>query len=210
MHLRRCITVGDKNLLGLLVKFPEPGRVKTRIAKDSGRMYAAAAYKRIAEKVFQNTVAEAGEFERIIFYAPANRGREFMSWIPGGRVVPQRGRGIGERMANALKELFSRGASKAIIAGVDIPELGVHVIKDALRKLDAADIVLGPAADGGYYLIGMKSLHEELFRNISWSTERVFRQTVSVADAIKLRYETVITLSDVDTIEDLKRFEGAK
>jgi rSAM/selenodomain-associated transferase 1 len=160
--------------------------------------------------VFQNTAAEDGEFTRIIFYTPAHRAGEFTSWIPGGRAIPQRGADIGERMANALRDLFSLGASKAILAGVDIPELSGEVIKDALRKLDAADIVLGPAEDGGYYLIGMKSLYEEVFRNISWSTEKVFRQTVSIAGTMKLRYETVVTLSDVDTHEDLKRFEGPK
>lgn len=200
----------DRNLLGLFVKFPEPGKVKTRIAKDAGCLYAAAAYRGIADRVLRNTVAAADEYERTIFYTPANRGREFTTWIPGERMLPQQGRDIGERMSHAIMELFHEGASKAIIAGVDVPELGTEVIREAFRRLDTADIVLGPAEDGGYYLIGMKSLHEEVFRNISWSTAEVFRQTVSVADAMKLRYEAVVTLSDVDTIEDLKRFEGPK
>lgn len=202
--------MGDRNLLGLLVKFPEPGKVKTRIAKDTDLQYAAAAYRRIADRVLQNTVPAEGEFERIIFYTPEKRRREFRAWIPGERIIPQQGRDIGERMANALRALFYHGATKAIITGVDIPDLRGQVIKDAFITLDAADIVLGPAEDGGYYLIGMKSLHEEFFSNISWSTGNVFRQTVAVAEVMKLRYDTVATLSDVDTLEDLMRFEGRK
>jgi rSAM/selenodomain-associated transferase 1 len=202
--------VGDRNLLGLLLKFPEPGKVKTRIAKAAGRRFAAAAYRRIADRVLQNTVPAEGVFERIIFYTPEKRCSEFKAWIPGERMMPQRGRDIGERMANALRALFSQGATKAVITGADIPDLSRKVVEEAFIKLDAADIVLGPAEDGGYYLIGMKYLHDEFFRNIAWSTGNVFRQTIAVADVMKLRCDTVVTLSDVDTIEDLIRFEGPK
>jgi glycosyltransferase A (GT-A) superfamily protein (DUF2064 family) len=106
--------------------------------------------------------------------------------------------------------LFDVGASKSVIAGVDIPELEAEIVRDAFKKLDSADIVIGPATDGGYYLIGMKSLHREIFRNILWSTEKVLEQTIHVIDNLKLKYETVITLSDVDTLEDLMKFKGPK
>lgn len=200
----------DKNVFGLFVKFPEPGKVKTRIAKDTGFDYAAGAYRRIAEEVLLETLPGDGEYKRIIFYSPRNMERHFRSWLPGEILVAQEGRDVGERMGNAMKALFCEGALKVVITGIDIPELDREVVKDAFKKLDSADVVIGPAVDGGYYLIGMKSLHPEIFRDISWSTEKVFRQTVSVIDTLKLRYETLITLSDVDTLEDLMKLEKTK
>lgn len=184
--------------------------MKTRIAKDAGFDYAAEAYRRIAEEVILKTLPRGGEYRRIIFYSPRSMERHFRAWLPGEMLVAQEGRDVGERMANAMKALFCEGALKAVITGIDIPELDREVVRDAFRKLDSADVVIGPAVDGGYYLIGMKSLHPELFRGISWSTEKVFRQTASVIDTLKLRYETLITLSDVDTLEDLMKFEKQK
>jgi rSAM/selenodomain-associated transferase 1 len=192
------------------VKFPEPGKVKTRIASVAGCDYATETYRHIAEKVFQNTLSADREYERIIFYAPENLERDFRSWLPGERLIAQQGRDIGERMANAIKDLFYEGASKSVIAGVDIPEIDAEIVRDAFKKLESADIVIGPAADGGYYLIGMKSLHREIFRNILWSTEKVLKQTIDVIDNLKLKYETLITLSDVDTLEDLMKFRGPR
>lgn len=184
--------------------------MKTRIAKDTGFDYAAGAYRRIAEEVLLETLPGDGEYKRIIFYSPRNMERHFRSWLPGEILVAQEGRDVGERMGNAMKALFCEGALKVVITGIDIPELDREVVKDAFKKLDSADVVIGPAVDGGYYLIGMKSLHPEIFRDISWSTEKVFRQTVSVIDTLKLRYETLITLSDVDTLEDLMKLEKTK
>ncbi len=188
------------------MKFPEPGRVKTRIAKDAGAEYAAEAYRRIASRVLLNTRPSAAEFGRIIFYTPESRERDFRAWLPGERLVAQEGRDVGERMSSAIRRLLSEGAPAAVIAGADIPELNAEIVRSAFSKLGSADIVLGPAVDGGYYLIGMKSPHDEVFQNISWSTGRVFRQTVLAIGKLKLRYDTVRTLSDVDTLADLKRF----
>lgn len=190
------------------MKFPEPGKVKTRIARVAGCDYATETYRHIAEKVFQNTLPADREYERIIFYTPESRERKFRSWLPGERLIAQRGRDIGERMANAIRDLFYEGASKSVIAGVDIPELEAEIVREAFKKLGSADIVIGPATDGGYYLIGMKSLHREIFRNMLWSTEKVFKHTIHVIDSLKLKYETLITLSDVDTLEDLMKFKG--
>lgn len=193
-----------RNLFGLLAKYPEAGKVKTRLARDIGAEGAAGIYKIIAERVFRDTSPDRdSDFERTIFFSPPEDKGRFESWIPGERLLPQKGREIGDIMRNVLKDLFGSGASKAVITGVDIPGLNGDIIKDAFLKLDNCDVVIGPAEDGGYYLIGMRAAHAEIFRGISWSTGKVFDETVCIIVKMGLSYSTVKMLSDVDRIEDL-------
>jgi rSAM/selenodomain-associated transferase 1 len=195
--------MNQKKLFGLLVKYPEAGKVKTRLARDIGIHEAAAAYKRIAEDVLRKTLPSGGEYERIICYSPSYLKERFEVWLPGERLISQRGEDLGAVMNNALKSLFNIGASEAVIAGADVPELNEAIIEQAFREIEQADIVIGPAADGGYYLIGMKACRPGIFRDISWSTDRVFKETVSVIEKLGLTYRTTVTLSDVDRVEDL-------
>jgi rSAM/selenodomain-associated transferase 1 len=192
-----------RNAFGLLAKYPAPGIVKTRLARDVGEKEAAKIYRSIAEKVFRQAVSLGGSYERVVFYAPPSRRDDFERWLPGEYLLAQKGVELGDIMANALRDLLSDGAAKAVIAGVDIPDLDEGVVRDAFAKLEDAEIVIGPASDGGYYLIGMKSLHYEIFRGISWSTDRVFHETIRIIDTLGLSYSTVRTLSDVDRIEDI-------
>jgi glycosyltransferase A (GT-A) superfamily protein (DUF2064 family) len=113
---------------------------------------------------------------------------------------------IGRIMANALGDLFNAGAKRAVISGVDIPGLERGIVGDAFSLLENCEVVIGPALDGGYYLIGMKSLHDEVFRRIPWSTARVFQETVETIGKLGLRYASVKPLSDVDRFEDLEKF----
>ncbi len=195
----------NKNIYGLLVKYPEAGRVKTRLALDIGAEGAAEIYRMIAERVFANTYPLAGaDFERVIFYSPQEAKVRFEQWLSGARLILQNGRDIGEIMQNALKTLVeSEGAAKAVLTGADIPDINRDVIKDAFLRLDDADVVIGPAEDGGYYLIGMKAVHPEIFKGISWSTEKVFDETVGIIERMRLSYSMVKKLSDVDRKEDI-------
>lgn len=202
--------VNSRNLYGILVKFPEPGRVKTRLASEIGPEEAAGVYRLIVERTMKNTRPSGSEYERVLFYAPSDRLDRFSIWFPGERLLPQRGSDIGEIMANTLADLFREGAEKAVITGSDIPLLGTDVIRQAFYALEGTDIVIGPATDGGYYLIGMKSLHEGLFRGIPWGTGTVFRETVSAAAKMHLSWKAVVTLPDVDTKEDLLRSDLGK
>jgi len=195
--------MNQKKLLGLLAKYPAAGKVKTRLARNIGIHEAAAAYKSIAEDVLRNTFPSGGEYERIICYSPSYMKERFEIWLPGERLISQRGEDLGAVMDNALKSLFNIGASDAVIAGVDIPDLNKAIIEQAFREIEQADIVIGPAADGGYYLIGMKSPQPGIFRDISWSTDTVFKETISVIEKLGLTYKTTVTLSDVDRVEDL-------
>ncbi|MBI5640894.1 MAG: TIGR04282 family arsenosugar biosynthesis glycosyltransferase [Nitrospirae bacterium] len=195
--------MNDKNCYGILMKFPEPGKVKTRLAEEIGDKEAAETFRLIAERLMEATQPLQSEYARVLFYAPADRKEEFRRWFPGEELLAQKGDDIGEIMANALKDLFDRGASKAVITGSDIPDLDRGVLRQAFCELNNDEIVIGPATDGGYYLIGMRSLHEPVFRGLPWGTENVFHDTLSVIRRLKLTYKTVGTLSDVDTREDL-------
>ncbi len=198
-----------KNLYGLLARYPEAGKVKTRLALDMGAEGAARVYKIIAERVFSNTFPDSeSDFGRMIFYSPPGDKGRFESWVPGLELLPQRGKDIGEIMRNALQDLFDLGASKAVITGVDIHGLSRTIISEAFLKLEHADVVIGPAEDGGYYLIGLKAAYPEIFQGISWSTGNVFIETVRAIEKMGLRYLTVKTLSDVDRIEDIIRHEN--
>jgi uncharacterized protein len=198
----------ERNGFGLLMKYPEAGKVKTRLARDIGFRAAAAAYRLLAERVLRNTRARREDYERTIFYSPVHMRAQFETWIPDGPLIPQRGRDIGERMNNALNSLFDSGATRAAIAGADIPDLNADIIKQVFAELDHVDVVIGPADDGGYYLLGVRSTQYDIFQGISWSTDRVFQETVSVIEKLGLRYKTVITLSDVDTLESLLKIKN--
>lgn len=192
-----------RSFYGIMIKYPDPGKVKTRLAKDIGEHKAAEVCRIIAGRIMKATIPVAGEFTRIVLYDPPERVRDFTSWFPGEHFVPQRGDDVGERMHNGILDLIDIGAEKVVITGSDIPDLNAEIISSAFAKLDEADIVIGPAKDGGYYLIGMTSPHREIFRNIPWSTETVFRETMDAIERLGLLCQTVRDLSDVDTKEDL-------
>jgi len=194
------------NILGVCAKYPEPGRVKTRLARDIGDAGAMRVYKTIAEMVLRKTAPDKGDYRRILFYSPSAMKGRFEEWLPGERLLPQRGRDIGEKMKNALMDLLTRGAEKAAVVGVDLPDLDRDIIKQSFLELDSADIVIGPALDGGYYLIGMKMLFPELFRGIPWSSDKVFEETIETIHKLKLNCSILGPLSDVDTVEDLRKF----
>jgi uncharacterized protein len=133
--------------------------------------------------------------------------RCFEKWLNNEVLRVQRGNDIGERMANALEEMFQMGAEKAIVVGADIPGLHRGIIDLAFTELDRADIVVGPARDGGYYLIGMKSVHPEIFLDIGWGTKDVFEKSVLNIEKMGLRYSLVETLFDVDGLDDFLKAE---
>lgn len=186
-----------------MMKYPEAGRVKTRLARNIGAQNAAQISKQMAEKVLSSTVTTDYEYRRIIFIDPVERESDFRNWLPGEQFVGQQGCNLGERMDNVIRYLFGRGAEKAVITGADIPKLNKDIILQAFKELDYADVVIGPAIDGGYYLIGMKRPFPELFQGIPWSTEDVFSETVRIINSLCKSYRIVPALSDIDTIEDL-------
>lgn len=193
------------NVLGLAVKYPEPGRVKTRLARDIGDGPACRIYRAMAERIIADTCPDPGGYGRMIFYAPMTAERKVRDWLPGEITVPQRGADIGEIMDNAFHDMFERGAGKAVVIGVDIPGLDKKIVNLAFRELDGADVVIGPSTDGGYYLMGLKSPLPCIFRDISWGTAKVFRETLRATGRLGLTVRTVTAMTDVDTLGDLMK-----
>jgi uncharacterized protein len=196
----------NRNLYGIMLKYPEPGKVKTRLAKYLGDEKAAEIYRVMAERILKNTETTDHEYVRIVFCDPAERLENFVSWLPDEQLILQQGNDVGERMDNAIRDILAMGAAKAVLTGADIPALNSAIISGAFAALDHADIVIGPAADGGYYLIGMKEPHGEIFRGIPWSTATVLNETVRAIRRLKLGHAYAATLSDLDTPEDYNRF----
>lgn len=195
--------MNNRNVYGIMIKYPEPGRVKTRLARDVGDLWASDISRQVAETVLRNTLPLKGEYDRVIFIDPQEKEAEFMSWLPGQEFICQDGGDLGERMYHAIGHLLGRGAAKAVITGGDIPKLGRGIILQAFRGLEQAEVVIGPASDGGYYLIGMKSPITELFRGISWGTQAVFSETVRALERLAISYYVLPVLSDLDTVDDL-------
>jgi rSAM/selenodomain-associated transferase 1 len=196
-----------KKSYGIVMKFPVPGEVKTRLAKDIGEAAATEVYRQVAEGVLRRTRPAVGIDDRIIFYSPADLRDRFEKWICAERFSPQRGNDIGEVMINAFDEMFCCGAEKAVLTGADIPGLHRGIIEQAFSHLDGCDVVIGPAKDGGYYLVGMKVPRPELFRGLSWGTEKVYAETVSLIDTLGLTMSTVVALGDIDMAKDLPELD---
>lgn len=117
----------------------------------------------------------------------------------------QKGSDLGERMHNALKQMSELGYQRSILIGSDIWQLSTSILKDALEVLSEKQVVLGPATDGGYYLVGLSEPKEELFTGMKWSQPSVFEETISRLKRLKLLFGLTQELNDIDTIDDLNK-----
>lgn len=186
----------------VFVKRPRPGEVKTRLAAALGPDDAAALYRRLAEEVLRLTPAR-GAYRRLVFHAPADAGAEIAAWLPGETLVPQVEGDLGWRMAAGFEEAFRRGARRAAIVGTDVPALTRSLVAQALGALEDHDLVLGPARDGGYYLLAIDRPHPGLFQGIAWSTPTVLAATAERATGLGLGVRLLQVLRDVDTPQDV-------
>lgn len=188
----------------VFVKAPIPGLVKTRLCQPLSKDEAARLYRAFARDTVG--LAEGVSDARVeVAYAPGE-GFESVDWIrpqPAISFFYQQGRDLGERLAHAFGKTLSDGAKKVVVIGSDTPHINPETISTAFSLLDINDAVIGPAQDGGYYLIGLKQTHAELFRGISWSTDKVFQETVERARQMDLRLAMLSTLADIDTFADL-------
>jgi uncharacterized protein len=192
-----------KKAIIIFVRNPELGKIKTRLAKDIGEEKTLSVYSYLLK--ITHDLACNIDADKFVYYADTvitNDSWENDLFIK--RV--QEGNDLGERMKGAFSSLFQQGYSKVIIIGSDCPELTVFLIEEAYQNLETNEVVIGPAADGGYYLLGMTQLIPELFRNKKWSTAAVFKDTVNDVLHAGKNYFVLPILSDIDTAEDLGRY----
>lgn len=194
----------DKLIL-YFVKYPEPGKVKTRLAKALGDEAACQAYRDLAEANFRIIESLAAEgIENVVAFDPPDKEREIREWLPAPCYFPQQGKDLGERLHSAFQDAFDQGAKMALVLGSDTLGLNQELILEAFDALENFDVVLGPAKDGGYYLIGLSSPQPFLFQNIPWSTSDVFSTTLAKVKENGLSYYLLPELDDLDEIKNLE------
>ena len=192
-----------------MARAPVPGRVKTRLCPPLDPEQAAEFY----ECVLRDVLGELAPSEACdTWVAYAERSRDYFEQLPehGIALLPQRGVSLGERMHAVFVDLCHVGYRQVILVGSDIPTLKASSVRKACAFLrqGRSGVVLGPADDGGYYLIGLGRPEERLFSGIAWSTASVLEQTLARARELDLRVATVAGAYDVDVAADLERLLG--
>jgi rSAM/selenodomain-associated transferase 2/rSAM/selenodomain-associated transferase 1 len=187
----------------VFAKAPRAGAVKTRLARDVGDAEALRIYRLLGRRVVD--ALRPGAHRLRVFYDPpdASALEQVRSWLgeEGVDFRPQTGGDLGTRMEAAFRECLE-DSSEACIVGTDIPEVTLDTVERAFGKLNEGDVVLGPATDGGYYLMALREPHP-LFEGIPWSSDAVLERTLDRAAEMALRVSRVETLSDVDTRDDV-------
>ena len=200
-----------KNLIIIFAKYPSEGKVKTRLAAFLGAKYAVKLYKSFTEAVVKGA-KDTKEHIRIE-YAPKGKEKAFKEWLGENLVFrKQDGEDIGKKMYNAFVSAFNDGFLKVILIGTDIPEINSNLLKKAFYALRKNDAVIGPAEDGGYYLIGFNKgrLLKEAFIGIPWSSKEVFKKTLAAFKKRNYSVGTVEKKTDIDTFEDLQKIRKRK
>ncbi|MGI0492786.1 TIGR04282 family arsenosugar biosynthesis glycosyltransferase [Alkalinema pantanalense CENA528] len=203
----------QRGRLVVFTKYPTAGAVKTRLIPALGAEGATKLHQRLAEY----TIAQAQEFLQArknidvdleIRFAGSDR-QEMADWLGTEyRYVPQGAGDLGDRMARSITESFAQGYSFIVLIGTDCPAITPDLLSNTFSKLSTADVVIGPARDGGYYLIGIhqriNDSFSRLFQNIQWSTSKVLLQTLEIASRFLFKTEQLPILSDIDRPEDLQ------
>ena len=196
--------------VAIMAKAPRAGEVKTRLCPPLSLVDAAELYRRLLlDKIEQ--VRSLRTASLAIAYTPDEARAFFEEVAPGFVLVPQRGADLGDRLANSLGELLDTGHRGALAIDSDTPTLPLEFLQQALDLIvtPEIDVVLGPTEDGGYYLIGLRAVHRELFEAMAWSTQQVLPETIRRADAKGLRVACLPPWYDIDTPDDLTRLQTA-
>ena len=196
--------------LVLFSRYPEPGKTKTRLIPALGPKGASDLQKHMTEHVLSRAcdLVESRPVDMEVRYDGGKQGL-MEKWL--GKSISYRSQGsgdLGTRMERAFSEAFQQGLNRVVIIGSDCPGITEVTLGTAFDLLNEFDLVLGPAKDGGYYLIGLRQEKPELFKNIPWGTAEVRARTLEIANQLGLRWIEVEPLSDVDQVEDIEVWES--
>jgi hypothetical protein len=196
----------EPNRLIVFLKAPRPGTVKTRLAKTLGDRNALDAYEQLVRHLLENLADLDGVRLR---YTPEDAGAEIARWLKAGWTSSPQGAGdLGARLTRALAEEFAAGARNVVIIGSDCPEVTTEDVRAAWAGLRDHEVVLGPARDGGYWLVALRGAQPELFTGIPWSTAEVLSRTLAKAGALGLRVKLLRELTDVDTEAEWREYQA--
>jgi rSAM/selenodomain-associated transferase 1 len=196
-----------ENCVVVLVRAPDIGHVKTRLMQYLPAETVLALYQCLVEDTLAGL--EKSGLPIVLAYTPQHAKKRIAQWL-GHRyqMLPQSDGDLGLRMASAFEEIFSCGVGRALLIGTDFPDLPASCIPEAFDRLTGRDAVIGPAVDGGYYLIGFNrhSYVPEIFQAMPWGTDRVFQKTMGVFEDAHSRVQVLAPWRDIDRYEDLISF----
>ena len=189
-----------------MLKAPRPGRVKTRLAAEVGVQKAAQIYRRLVDHQIKQ-LPPGWPVE--IHFTPGNAMAEISEWLGSEfNYFPQADGNLGLRLASAAEGAFGRGASSVMFLGGDCPGVDKALLRKAADSLLENDVVIGPAEDGGYYLLGLRKQDRLLFYRVDWGTGKVLEQTLDRIKDLGWRSELLERLPDVDRLADWIKVEG--
>lgn len=192
-----------KERLIIFTRYPEPGKTKTRLIPALGAEGAAVLQRQMTEHTLFQAKKLQDSVSVEVRYTGSDRDR-MQDWLGADLLYQLQGTGdLGDRMCQAFQDAFDAGMEQVVIVGIDCPDLDATQISKAIAALYDNDLVLGPATDGGYYLIGLSRLIPQLFVGITWGTAEVLQQTLEVARSLVLSLILLTPLDDVDRPEDL-------
>lgn len=195
----------NKNLLLIFARNAVLGKVKTRLAKSVGDETALKIYEFLIQKTHQVTkevsCEKAVHYSEKIMVDDIWEARNYQKNL-------QKGDDLGQRMYHAFKNSFESDYDKVVVIGTDLFDLTPELIEESFLNLDSNDVVLGPAKDGGYYLLGMKTLHTPLFNNKAWGTSSVREDTLK--DLTNKKVHLLEEFNDIDVFEDIKHHPAFK
>jgi len=194
-----------KKALIVFARLPVEGKVKTRLAKEIGDKNSAILYRVCAEHLFKEVRRiEKHETDLFLYYSEENDISNIKKWIGEDfYFYAQSGESLGMKMLNAFQQIFEKGYDRIIIVGTDVPDIDSTLMLNAFDELDKKDFVIGPSHDGGYYLLGMKSLTADLFNDIKWGAERVLTSTLEKLNKTNASYKLLPKLIDMDMKKDI-------
>jgi rSAM/selenodomain-associated transferase 1 len=191
--------MNHKNLLIIFTRNPILGKVKTRLAKTVGDKTALDIYTFLLKKTKEITLDSP--CDKVVYYSEKIIKNDIWNCNSFRKEV-QFGEDLGAKMKNSFYDAFENNYRKVVLIGSDIYDLESYHINEAFKKLDTNDVVMGPALDGGYYLIGLKKMHPKIFDNKRWGSSTVRKDTLKNLEKVDVHLLPV--LNDVDVIEDIE------
>jgi hypothetical protein len=187
----------------IFTRYPTPGKTKTRLIPALGAAGAAELQRQLTEYTVAQARSLTPQLSLEVRFAGGDT-KQMAAWLGRDLTYHLQAEGdLGTRMAQAFQQAFSRGAERVVTIGIDCPQIGSERLRTAFAKLQAHDLVLGPATDGGYYLIGLRRFVPDLFMGVDWGTGVVYRQTTAIAERRELAIAPLDPLTDIDRPGDL-------
>ncbi len=194
--------MANRPTLLIFIKNPELGKAKTRLAQTVGPERALKIYRALLGHTCQLT--QAVDAQRMLFYTSFIDEKDDWPNQDFSKYLQVSG-GLGDRMTAAFQQAFEENGGPVLIIGSDCAQLTPAIVEQGIQKLEDNDFVIGPAEDGGYYLLGMKKFHPEVFQNVAWSTETVLPQTLEIISSNEWSHALLPVLSDIDYEEDWEK-----